>query len=289
MKRGKPRKGLIGLLALILVFSLFTAVVFFKKGEVNSTSFSSLHAGSLSCKDSAYSEMTLAQYFEVHQATHFYQVIQTAVRSQPGAKKRLNQTSKLLNQINQEILKPQGEIAYTQMDTWLASYPGGENFRFQQGTVRKYDLDGFFSYVEKDVHRFFYSMLKEVLLPQNLWTVSEPSVRGSAQIQSVGVRLNENTWARIGVFPKSWHLHVFKSTALESNLAESARPREHLPVQALSMRYWNQNRLEIVDGSGKTRLEAKSPDQLDLTPLCEWMAGEGRRDQQLSQRVLKNL
>lgn len=289
MKPRFTRKGFICLFATIFVFSLFTAVWLQKKSvqSVDLSSFSpEMH---LSCQQSDFAKLSLGQYFETRQASHFYEVIQTAIGSKPGARAQLAQTSQLLNQLNQSILNPQGEHSYAKIENWISSYSGAENFRYQQGTTRKYDLNGFFSYVEKDVHKFFYSLLKEALLPKNLWAVTEPNVRGSAEIQSVGVRLGDHTWARIGLFPNKWHLHVFKSPPIEGLSEGERRPKDHLPVQALSLRVVDLNHLEVVDGFGKVRMRAKSSEELELTPLCEWMAGEGRREQQLSQRVLKSL
>lgn len=289
MKLRFTRKGLISLFAAIIVFSFFTAV-WLREKPVHYADFSSfspeIHQ---SCQKSDFAQLSMGQYFETRQASHFYEVIKSAIASKPGAGSQLNQTSQLLNHLNQAILSPQGEHSYARIESWISSYSGADNFRYQQGTTRKYDLNGFFSYVEKDVHKFFYSLLKEALLPKNLWVVTEPSVRGSTEIQSVGVRLGEETWARIGLFPHKWHLHVFKSAPIEGLKKGERRPKDHLPVQALSLRVVDLSHLEVVDGYGRVRMRAKSSEELELTPLCEWMAGEGRREQQLSQRVLKNL
>jgi hypothetical protein len=132
---------------------------------------------------------------------------------------------------------------------------------------------------------FFYRLLKETVLPQNLWVRTEPAEDGSPQIRSIGLRLGKRTWARIGLFPGKWHLHVFKSEPI----AGENRPQEDLPLQAISLRLWGPDRLEIVDGRGRVRNRLKTAEELDLIPYCEWVAGESRRENQLTQRALKNL
>lgn len=234
------------------------------------------------CSQSEMSELTLGRFFEIEQASHFYEVIDSALQTQPESSRQLQSLSQLLHDLNEEILNPGGEASYAKIESWMRAYPGADRFRRVNGSSRSYDLNGFYSFVEQDIHRFFHRLLSDTLLPQNVWVVRAPF---SERILSLGVRLGEKTWARIGIFPQQWHLHIFKSEAK----ADKSRPLEHLPLQVLSLRLLSPEKLEILDGAGQVRMVAKAYEELNLTPYCEWIAGESRRNQQFSHRALKGL
>src|SRR5690606_22198159 len=138
--------------------------------------------------------------------------------SQKKAKQTLASVSLLLDSINQELLQSDDRARARSLNKWLDSYSGSAKFKVSQNGRESYDLPAFYDFVEQDVHGFFFKILKETLLPENIWVAREQE-----KIQSLGVRLGERTWARIGLYPETWHLHIFKSPLAP----QSARPRDH--------------------------------------------------------------
>ena len=277
-------KGNIGLLGCFLLLILSTVValsyVARQGAKASKIDLSSEGQKNFKCSESEFAETSMGQYFEIRQALHFYDSIRNSMKAQGDASERLAAISYLLDGLNQELLSPQAQVLGSALEKLIESYPGSEKFKLSSGRD-DYDLSGVYNFVEQDVHQYFSGLLRETLLPQNVWTV-----RGhDEKILSLGVRLGENTFARIGLFPERWHLHIFKSAFDEKKI----EPREHYPVQALSLKVLGPKRFEIVDGSEKIRLTLKSAEELELIPYCEFMAGQGRKDQQASQRVLKSL
>ena len=275
--RSKAFKAFLAGLCLLIV----STVVYLSMDPSRTVKFAKTElASQVSCSESNLKETSIGQYFEIRQALHFFTSIENSINSQKHAKQTLSSVSVLLDGINQELLYAEDRSRTRNLNKWLRSYSGSDRFKLSQSGTAAYDLPAFYNFVEQDVHGFFHKLLKETLLPENLWVA-----RSQEQIQSLGVRLGEKTWARIGLYPSQWHLHIFKSSAIENG----TRPREHFPVQALSLKVLSNSKFELVDGSGKTKLTFKSPEELELVPLCEWLTGEHRKEDQASQRVLKNL
>ncbi|MCB0412169.1 MAG: hypothetical protein KDD22_06555, partial [Bdellovibrionales bacterium] len=195
--------------------------------------------------------------------------------------KKLQLLAELLEDLNNEALSPSGRFSIYKTDGWEKKYlnarlsdPLYKTRPFNEGPAAA------LAEIERQTYLELFKLLSQSLLPENLWVKTD-----KLGTTSLGVRLNENTWARLGLYPQSWHFHVFKSSPSQRGQI----PSMISPIGQRSLRIWPNQKSELFRADGEIAKELENLESLNVTRFCELLQAEARSTPTLTQRSLKDL